>query len=307
MITAQIIVQNDEATIESCIKSLIKHNNLFKFDIINIGSTDKTLEICNDYKLNITNIDNIKNYSSIRNQNLLKHKTDFSMYIHPYEKLIYDENFYKVLNKKDCYLFKVIQSSILTKELRLWSNKSIKFKNPIFEELTEKEGAQTNFIIVSNTNNYKLINSKSIINEWKKSEPLRPEPYYYEAFELLKDKDYLNFKNVADHYLFLDKSSKSSVMMRYYLSLIQLHCFNDINSAYSNVLKCILKKPLMAEFWCLLGDLFFKLNDNYRALEFYDNAIILGSQRKENDNYPLDIAKYKEYPEQMLKKLKNNI
>lgn len=307
MITAQIIVQNDEQHIENCIKSLMRYNDLFKFDIINVCSTDKTLEICNDYKLHVTHIENIKDYSKVRNDNLKKYKNDFFMYLHPYEKLIYDENFINILKNKNCYLFKVVQGTVLTKEVRLWNSKSIKFENPVYEKLNEKQGIQTNFVIASNVTNYKINNSKTIINEWKKREPLRYEPYYYEAFELLKEKDYLNFKNVAEHYLFLDKNSKSSTIMRYYLSLIQLHCFNDINSANSNIIKCILKKPLMAEFWCLLGDIFYKINDFQRAIEFYDNAIILGSQRKENDDYPLDIVKYKEYPNSMLKKLKNNI
>lgn len=307
MITVQIIIQNDEQHIESCIKSLMRYNDLFKFDIINAGSTDKTLEICNDYKLHITHIENIKDYSKARNDNLKKFKNDFLMYLHPYEKLIYDENFINILKNKTSYLFKVVQGTVLTKEVRLWNSKSIRFENPVYEKLNEKQGIQTNFVIASNITNYRINNSKMIINEWKKREPLKYEPYYYEAFELLKEKDYLNFKNVAEHYLFLDKNSKSSIIMRYYLSLIELHCFNDINSANSNVIKCILKKPLMAEFWCLLGDIFYKINDFQRAIEFYDNAIILGSQRKENDDYPLDIVKYKEYPNNMLKKLKNNI
>lgn len=307
MITVQIIIQNDEQHIESCIKSLMSYNNLFDFDIINTGSTDKTLEICNDYKLKITNVENIKDYSKARNENLQKHKNGFHMFLHPYERLIYNENFTNLLKNKNSYLFKVIQGTVLTKEVRLWSSKSIKFENPVFEKLNQKQGVQTNFVIASNVTNYNINNSKIIINDWKKREPLNFEPYYYEAFELLKEKDYLNFKNVAEHYLFLDKNSKSSIMMRYYLSLIQLHCFNDINSANSNIMKCIFKKPLMAEFWCLLGDIFYKINDYKRAFEFYDNAIILGSQRKENDDYPLDIIKYKEYPNSMLKKLKNNI
>jgi len=307
MITVQILIQNNEKTIENCIKSLLRYNDLFKFDVIDVGSTDKTTEICNDYKIEVTKIKDVKNYSSIRNDNLLKHKTNFSMYIYPYENLLYNEDFYKIINKKNSYLFKVIQGTILTKELRLWNNKSIKFKNPIFEELTDKTGVQTDNVIFSDVVNYEINNSKIIINEWKKTDPLKKEPYYYEAFEYLKKGDYLNFKNLAEHYLFLDKISKSSIMMRYYLSLIQLHCFNDINSANSNIIKCILNKPMMAEFWCLLGDIFYKINDKHRALEFYDNAIILGSKRKENDNYPLDIVKYKKYPEEMLKKLKYNI
>ena len=307
MITAQIIVQNDENTIENCLKSLLCYN-LFDFDIINIGSTDKTLEICNDYKLKITNINNIKNYSIIRNENLTKHKTKFSMYIYPYETLIYNKNFEKIIKESNSYFFKVIQGNVLTKELRLWSNKTIKFKNPVFEYLDEQNGIFTDLVILSEVVNYNCFNSKLIINNWKKNNPTKPEPYYYEAFQYLKEKDYLNFKNISEHYLFLNKiNNRSSTMIKYYLALIQLHCFNDINSANSNILKCILHKPLMAEFWCLLGDIFYKIQDRHRALEFYENAILLGSQRKESDNYPLDILKYKKYPEEMINKLKNNI
>lgn len=307
MITVQIIIQNNEDTIEKCLKSLLCYN-IFDFDIINIGSTDKTLEICNDYQLKVTNIINIEDYSLIRNNNLLKHKTKFSMYVYPYESLIFNKSFEQIITKNNSYFFKIIQGSVLTKELRLWHNKSIKFKNPIFEYLDEENGFFTDFIISSDIVNYNFLNSKAIINNWKKNHPTKPEPYYYEAFQHLKDKDYLNFKNIAEHYLFLNKiNNKSSTMIRYYLALIQLHCLNDINSANSNILKCILHKPLMAEFWCLLGDIFYKLKDKHRAIEFYENAILLGSQRKECDTYPLDILKYKSYPEEMIIKLKNNV
>ena len=55
----------------------------------------------------------------------------------------------------------------------------------------------------------------------------------------------------------------------------------------------------MSEFWCLLVDINFEMKKYQKAYYFYDNAIILGSQRLNNDELPIDVKKYKEYPDKM--------
>jgi hypothetical protein len=59
------------------------------------------------------------------------------------------------------------------------------------------------------------------------------------------------------------------------------------------------KNPTMAEFWCLLGDINFELKKYKKAFYFYENAIMLGKLRVNDDDLPIDIIKYKEYPEKM--------
>jgi tetratricopeptide (TPR) repeat protein len=73
-----------------------------------------------------------------------------------------------------------------------------------------------------------------------------------------------------------------------------------INKNYNIALKhltyCLSENILMAEFWCLLGDIHLEIKDYKKAKEFYENAIILGNKRLEFDEWPLQINKYEEYP-----------
>ena len=76
------------------------------------------------------------------------------------------------------------------------------------------------------------------------------------------------------------------------------------------IVPCIVKNPTMAEFWCLLADIFYAINDCEKALCFYENAKILGSRRLKSCDYPMEISKYQEYPNKMIeacKSLKPNL
>jgi hypothetical protein len=48
-----------------------------------------------------------------------------------------------------------------------------------------------------------------------------------------------------------------------------------------------------------LGDINFELKKYKKAFYFYENAIMLGKLRVNDDDLPIDIIKYKEYPEKM--------
>ena len=89
-------------------------------------------------------------------------------------------------------------------------------------------------------------------------------------------------------------------MLRYYASMVNCYVNKDYHSAVSHLIVCIEEKPLMAEFWCMLGDIYFAIRDYGRAKSFYENGMIFGSKRNKADDWPLEISKYKEYPEKML-------
>jgi tetratricopeptide (TPR) repeat protein len=56
----------------------------------------------------------------------------------------------------------------------------------------------------------------------------------------------------------------------------------------------------MSEFWCLLGDCYYAIKDYEKSKSFYENALILGNKRLKNDGWPLEISKYKDYPQKMI-------
>lgn len=57
----------------------------------------------------------------------------------------------------------------------------------------------------------------------------------------------------------------------------------------------------MAEFWCLTADIHYHLRGAMRVAEgLYENAVILGGHRSLEDRWPMDLSKYKDYPERMM-------
>jgi cytochrome c-type biogenesis protein CcmH/NrfG len=89
-------------------------------------------------------------------------------------------------------------------------------------------------------------------------------------------------------------------MARYYLALVQGIIHNEVKEALQNIILCLSENVLMAEFWCLLGDIFIKLDKFDYAVAFYENAILLGSRRLKLDTWPMQISKYQEYPNKMI-------
>jgi tetratricopeptide (TPR) repeat protein len=129
---------------------------------------------------------------------------------------------------------------------------------------------------------------------------------------LLSARKYEEFLRMANQFLFHHKEGGiSSYMTRYYCSLVYCYFYKNYDLTISSLIPCIEKNPLMAEFWCLLGDAEYYISQNYdKAKEHYENAIILGSRRSKEDDWSLEISKYKEYPEKMIKnciEVKNNM
>ena len=133
MIKTQILVKNNEKTIKKTLESIKALDS--KIVVANLKSTDDTIKICLDYGADVVEIDNIKDYSKIRNSLCSNEYLNF--YIKPWEKLVQGHNFIKELNETtNLYVF---YNNLISKEIRIWKNE--KFKNE---------------------HNIKMINSKTI-------------------------------------------------------------------------------------------------------------------------------------------------
>lgn len=299
-LTIQILIKNNADTIERCLNSIA---NLGKIIVINVGSTDKTPDICEKMGHKCLQ-SNSKDYSQLRNSYLSK---SWNLYIHPHEFLVNGQQEIKDIAttiEKQSFLVKIVQGTIVSKEIRLW-NKSLQFNNPTYEKVTDPQALDAQEILIySDQHKMDLEERLEIIKDWKLSRPTAIEPYYYHALTLLLQGKYPEFTVLAEHYLFKDKSSQSSVMLRYYLAMVQAYQLDNFNEAIKNTLTCISFKPKMAEFWCLLGDIHYLLKEHNKATEFYQNAIILGSQRLQSDRWPLDISKYKTHPTNVIENIK---
>ena len=225
----------------------------------------------------------------------------WNLYIEPWETILNGQE--KIVDAikgiaKD-YKLNILQEDVITKQIRLW-HKDIgkKFINPVFEILN---GSSTilDCYIASFAHEDEI--TLNLVEKWRKANPLALEPIYYTACTFLIKKNWKSFLNFADLYLHKEKSDSISVyMINYYHAMVNCYIIKDYQSAAKSILKCLIKNPTMAEFWCLLGDIYYAINDHFRAKCFYENAMILGSKRLNNDDWPLEISKYKEYPLKMI-------
>lgn len=299
MITTQILTKNNEKTIERTLQSLKSLPT--EIIIADLGSTDKTIEICKDLGANIFTVKFDYNYSSIRNLIVKQSKTEWQMMIHPWEALDEDVRQIKeaLSHTENCKLL-VLKGDLLTKELRLWRKGTAVFDRPVYENLEPTVGKTLNVMVYSDIAGG-LGMTHEILMQWKERFPLSAEPDYYLACTYLMHRKYDDFLRVAEHYLFLKNTSDESVLLlRYYLSLVNCYIKRNPNKSLTNIMECIGSKPLMAEFWCMLGDIYLHMKEFERATSFYQNAILMGSKRDPNDEMPMELSKYDEYPQKMI-------
>ena len=268
-----------------------------------MGSTDNTKEICfKTCKSLDLDFYELKTQDRSEARNKLVQMTpdsDSYFWIEPWEILAQGHASLSKFNKKTGYV-SILQNQILTHDIRIWE-KSTKFVNPVFETLNIDQAEDTPILIYSNGNiNYE--DTMENIIKWKSEQPFSPKPYYYQSCLLLSKGKYEEFLSVADHYMFIEKiSSMSLIMTRYYYAMVQIMHKRSYKPALQNLNLCLCERPLMAEFWCLMADVYYHLFHKFKdAKEFYENAIMLGAKRLKTDKWPMDISKYRSYPQKMI-------
>jgi len=256
--------------------------------IIDTTSSSEVAKIAKKYKAEIV-VEPKAPYDSIRNKYIKSN--DWNLYLDPGEKLV--SGFDSILNSdKGHYSLQVINNNIISKETRLWFGNAV-FQNPVYETLKVKGKVITDSLITG-TFHYEDV------ADWQKLNITSSEPYYYQAFNCLYLKDYDGFIKHAEQYLFRSKVCMSSILMQYYMALIYFYVFKKHDKTINYLIPCLVANPVMAEFWCLFGDVYYDIHDYWRAKEFYSNALILGQKRPADDLFPVEILKYKNYPEIML-------
>jgi len=297
-------VENDEALLPETLDSIIP----LQPDIVIGNLTNKTLDICRNYKINILRI-KFKSRAEACNKLIETTEGNWFFYLQPGEVLIqgYDEIREVISNNETkTYSINILQSDIITKQPRLWNkSQNLYFKNPVFEKLVCNNSSYLDVILYSNLQRNDLKTSR-IIEDWEKANPFDAEPYYYKAFIKLREKKFEEFKLLANRYLFKNTNNNTMAlsMIRYYLAIIEWFNYKNFRKSIENLIHCLTVNPLMAEYWCLLGDIHVDCNEFEKAISFYENAIILGSHRLREDQWPMQITKYKEYPEEMKQKCK---
>jgi tetratricopeptide (TPR) repeat protein len=305
-LTIQILIHNNEQTIEKTLKSILELNG--NIIIGDLGCIDKTVAICEKYKCKIYSISLNNDLSQARNFLNSKSSSLWNLYLNANEILLFGLNDIEPLLQKEPNIYKIgtISGDVISYSNRLWHKKTNAiFEKPVFEYLSgtgKFSGLYLNSVSVRDNIQYFLV------DKWLEKNPLLLEPLYYKSLLCLQDKQFDAFINYADLYFLQNKeSSMSFVMASYYYSMVQLLIKKNHKVAYQYLLPCLANRPQMAEFWCLFGDIYYDLKRYENALELYENAMICGTQRLKEDDYPMEISKYKEYPKKMIEVCKKLI
>ena len=294
--TALLLTENNENTIRDTLESL----RGFSIKIGDINSKDDTLGICKFLPVEKLKFQN--DFSKMRNKLICN---GWNLHINPWEILIDNNSQLLEIAKNSqpkAYYCQVIEGKVITKEIRYWhSDLNLQFLNPVYETLECQRAEFIEDVIIYSAKRKPNEKMMELIARWKENSPAAIQPYYYEACTHLTHQRYEEFARTAKYYLLHNTdNTMSAIMLKYYLSIVDAHVFEKYDEIIPNLMHCIAANPLMAEFWCLLGDLNYKLHQYDKAANFYQNAIILGSRRLRNDWWPIELDKYKKHPERMI-------
>jgi len=301
-LAVQVVTHNNEETIQTALESLEPLEA--EVWVLDHGSTDHTTEIAARYAKTRP----INQRSEGRNSMIQESDADWFFTLEPWEKLAAGHA--AILNTTRNALpgrVFVTQGDILTKPIRLWPRQAgFRFTGPAFESFQCEQGAISVNALVSaalvDHTEYNL----GLLQEWKKTTPTVPTPYYYEAMIHLAKYRWDDFLRLAEHFLFRSTTmSMPVVLTRYYMAVAHCQAKRNAHDSLKNLMVCLSVKPLMAEFWCLLADIHYFLQHDFdKAYRFYDNALVMGSKRKTGDEWPVQLSKYGEYPKKMLESIK---
>lgn len=287
-ITCLILTKNNEKTLKQTLESFKE----FPVIVGDLGSSDATEALCSD--VSFVKLSS-KDFAAGRNELTKMVNDGLVFHVEPWEILT---NPISNLSKNK-YKISILQDNIITKELRIWPvQESILFENPLYPKIVG-EALEKNIILYSKGPNITLEDGLHILEKWQEDKPKLNDVLYYRACLYLSNRKYDAFILEAKRYLLKEKNSMPALMTRYYLSLIFLHVKNNPKEAIKNTLFCLFYRPELSELWCVLGDCFYKTNNYKKAKAFYENALIMGKTRKNND-WPLEIDKCQEYPEKMI-------
>lgn len=297
-LTTCLLVKNKNQSIEAAVASAAPLGRILIGDI----GKERTVGLSSSQKATVIPLPWSGNYSASKNQLLSHVQTPWVLFLEPWEVIAQGQK--EIIDATEgaaaSYYLQSLKPGLITKETRLWNrSKKLIFSNPIYESVYDPT-AQFIDAIIFGQQKTDLVEDDKIIREWINRRPTSAEPHYCLAHHLLASGKHEEFLDVSSHYLFLQNSGMSAVLTHYYRAMVLCYSKVDLNEAVKEILPCIAVKPTMAEFWCLLGDIFYRGKQYEKAKVYYQAAIDIGSKRRRDDTWPVEIAKYHEHPSRML-------
>lgn len=305
-LTTQVLTHNNQNTLEKTLQSLQSLNS--DIVVIDHGSVDGTVEIAKRYA-RVVRVGEKESRSEARNRVVAASECDWHLWVEPWEVMKSGHGSINAATTREQVSHRVIvsQGDVVTKPIRLWHRSTgLHFSGPCYESLYPEQEAKTLGAMLFSTPEDQTDYNLGLLRAWQVVSPAAGEPYYYEAMIHLSKGRHDEFIRHAENFLFRSTAMNMPVIMtRYYLAWVYTQVKKDAHRAFQNLVVCLSLKPLMAEYWCLLGDIhYFIQRDFDKAYRFYDAAVLMGSKRKTGDEWPVQLSRYGEYPKRMMESCK---
>lgn len=301
-----ILTKNNEATIDRCISSAL--SIVDEIIIVDTGSTDNTIEICNKYGAKIYTEQWDYNFSTPRNLAIDKASMDYILFLDS-DEFFSEESLYKMKDLKNNLIYKgytlIIQdynnTGIGTPHplLRLFINdKDLKYEHRVhelldwsfFKKYIHNDIFFSDIIILHdgytplNTDvNKKFERNKMILDKYTEEE--KDEYYYY-----LLGRDCLwrnDFKGALE---FLNKAFTNSDKIRgltNYILILRLNCMVKLNMVVPCLNEALYTLQLFNDFkdlYYICHICYIYLNDYKTANEYFNKYL---NTKNDNNNFPI--------------------
>lgn len=224
---------------------------------------------------------------------------DWQFYVEPWEVL---GSWCGLPGDGGARTFGVVRGDSVARQVRLWRRSAGGFVNPVYERV-DVGGKWSSGVILGSEPPDTADRDEALAGGWVAGRPTAAAPYYHRSCVRLSRGDFGGFMEDAEKYLFRETDPGAVIpvtMTRYYMACVQCYRLRDAPEAVRRLGPCLVTNPLMAEFWCLLGDVHYHVLGRFdKAAHFYGAAAVMGSRRLKEDPWPMEVSKYGEYPKVM--------
>jgi glycosyltransferase involved in cell wall biosynthesis len=317
-ISVQIITKDEEFQLPRLLASLIP---LKPAEVIvgDTGSSDKTKAIAKWFGCNVFDIEWQDHFAEARNAVCDESEQPWCFWIDADEELT--ESSAKALRKKilqkklvsDHNLIRFTEPPLSMYQMRLW--KRVPGEKPWRGRVHEKiwmdgkdPDVHQDIVVIQHSDERrpkKLERNMALLNKAMKEEPDNHYNIFHAAvLSNMMDK-HEDSQKYAEKYMYLAprEDIKTKLYMQQLLAWNATFVHRDYQRAVNLLASAISVDPCAAEFWCLLGDVYWWIGRKSDAFVFYENALCLG-QAHPASFWLVDLRKYDEYPRSQLEKLK---
>ena len=317
-ISVQMIVKDEEGQLPRILASLIP---LQPAEVLvgDTGSSDQTQTIAKWFGCKVLNIEWQDHFAEARNMVCDEAEQPWCFWIDADEELM--ESSAKALRKKiiqkklegDHHLIRFTEPPLSMYQMRLWKREPGEkpWRGRVHEKIwmdgPEPEVHHDIIVIQHNDERRprKLERNMDLLKRAMKEEP----DNHYNLFHAAVLSNMMNrhddSQKYAEKYMHLAprEDIRTKLYIQYLLAWNATFVHRNYQQAVNLLTSAISVDPCAAEFWCLLGDVYWWIGRKADTFTFYENALYLGQAHPESF-WLVDLRKYDEYPREQLEKLK---